>query len=239
MTSCRIVGCVLVVLLIAVLTLANPAAAHVEVTAKPAKASAADVTVSFNAESESSSAGMKLVQVALPSGITTTDVSLLDGPRGWKLTPWNPKSGDTEGYQVEGPALKVGTDLEYSGTIEQLPNVRTLPFKTIQIYTDGQTDRWIQLTKDGEPEPRNPAPTVKLAAAEPAPNPTGSTPAAAPIVTTAAAAAAPTATAVADNAPGKTSPWVWVALTVVIVALGALIAWIELRRRTNSTLRRS
>ena len=140
----------------AVLVTAGPAAAHVEVESDRAQALAENAEISFDAESESDAAGITSIRVVLPEGIAPADVTYGKGPKGWKLT-----AGD-DGYTVEGPAVKVGENAEYSIVVRQLPDAKELAFKTLQTYGDGSIDRWIELDGGGE----NPAPVLKLKAAE-------------------------------------------------------------------------
>jgi uncharacterized protein YcnI len=139
----------------AVLLTAGPAAAHVEVESDKAQALAENVEVSFDAESESDTAGITEVRMVLPKGIAPTDVTYGEGPKGWKFT------ANDDGYTVKGPAVKAGGNAEYSVVVKQLPDAEELAFKTLQSYSDGRTDRWIELDESGE----NPAPVLKLKAA--------------------------------------------------------------------------
>lgn len=133
----------------------GPAAAHVEVESERAQALAENVEVSFDAESESSTAGITQIRVVLPAGIAPADVAYGEGPKGWKFT------ANDDGYTVKGPAVKAGANAEYSVVVKQLPDASELAFKTLQTYSDGRTDRWIELDESGE----QPAPVLKLKAA--------------------------------------------------------------------------
>ena len=141
----------------AVLLTAVPAAAHTEVEADKAQALAENVTVSFHAEAESDTSGIKEVRVVLPEGIAPADVTYGEGPKGWRF------SATDDGYSVKGAELKTGEGAEYSVVVRQLPDAEEVPFKTLQTYGDGHVDRWIELDENGE----NPAPTLKLKAAAP------------------------------------------------------------------------
>ncbi|MGK3941142.1 DUF1775 domain-containing protein [Streptomyces caeruleatus] len=164
----------------AVLLAAVPAAAHTEVEADKAQALAENVTVSFHAEAESDSSGIKEVRVVLPEGIAPADVAYDKGPAGWKF------SATDDGYSVGGKELKTGESAEYSVVVRQLPDAKEVPFKTLQTYGDGHVDRWIELDENGE----NPAPTLKLKAAAPGAKAVGPSPSAS---ASASASPAPTA----------------------------------------------
>jgi len=136
----------------------GPAAAHVEVSAEgSARAGTGPVTLRFHAESESSSAGITGVRTRLPEGIAPEDVALADGPEGWELTP------TADGFELSGPGLPAGEDAEYSLTVELLPtNPTELVFPTIQVYSDGTEDAWIEPITDDVPEPEKPAPVLTV-----------------------------------------------------------------------------
>ncbi|MBB5872127.1 hypothetical protein F4553_005561 [Allocatelliglobosispora scoriae] len=194
-------------------------------SAKPARALASDAVVSFDAEAESGKAGIKSVRVVLPAGILPADVTLASGPAGWTLTPTE------DGYTVGGTPLATKKNAVYSIKVRQLPNAASLTFKSLVNYTDGQVDRWI-----GEPKADNPAPVLKLAAADPAaiasasaaaaspspsPSPVTVTSAPAPVVSTSAAAAA-------DEGGSGVGTWL-VGGIVALAAAGTLL--VLLRRR--------
>jgi len=198
---------------------AAPAAAHVEVSADKAQAGATDVTLTFTAESESTSAGVVAMQVVLPHGIAPADVTYVSGPKGWTLTP------TTDGYTVGGPALPVGQDFEYKVKIAKLPSdAATLSFRTLEKYSDGDVDRWIEIPTPGGDEPDNPAPTLELA---------GATSSAA---TTSAAAATPPAPTSASTVPiaasggSATSPWLWILIVAIVAAVVGTLLWARRRR---------
>ncbi|MFJ7779467.1 DUF1775 domain-containing protein [Streptomyces yangpuensis] len=187
---------------------AGPAAAHAGVTASDPRALAENVTLSFTSEAESDSAGIAELRVVLPKGIAPDAVSLKDAPEGWKLT------ATPDGYSIGGTALATGTDAEYSITVRQLPDEKSLAFKTLETYSDGKVSRWIEVPTGGE-KVDNPAPVLELKAAAPGakpiapiPSPTP-TPTSAPATTPSAvpsaqpeqpSAADPSALAAASNA---------------------------------------
>lgn len=219
----------------AALALAAPAAAHAEVEADKPQALAQNVTLSFVCEAESDSAGFSRVRVVLPEGIAPADVTLAEGPKGWKLTPTE------DGYTVAGPALKPGVDAEHRIKVRQLPDATQLAFKTVETYSDGEVSRWIELPS-GDKEPDQPAPLLKLKAAAPgakavgaSPTPTGGASTDAAAAPSAAASASDASPAAGDTAAGEedsgTSPGTVVG--VIAVALLALAggAWWLLRRR--------
>ena len=199
---------------------AAPGLAHVEVAADKPQAGATDVTLTFTAESESSSAGIVSLQVVLPEGIAPADVSLVSGPSGWSLEPTN------DGFRVGGTALAVRKDAEVRVRVAQLPSTsQTLTFKTLQTYSDGRVDRWIDIPTASVPNPDMPAPVLRVTGAVAAPTTTAPTTAAAttpPVIDT----QVPPATAAPTS--GSNLGW-WIGLAA-LAALIVVVAVFALRR---------
>ncbi|GHB07595.1 DUF1775 domain-containing protein [Streptomyces termitum] len=226
-------ACVAAATAAASLAMTTSALAHVEVEAANARALDQNVELSFSAETESSSAGITALEVVLPEGLKPADIAYKSGPAGWKLTPTD------RGYTVSGPAVAVGEDAAYKVVVRQLPDAKSLAFKTLQTYGDGRVDRWIELEKSDGGGHGNAAPVLKLAAA--APGAASLAPATTPPTTRAPAPSA-TATATAeadgkaaadekaaetDSGPGTVAVVVGVVLLVLVLAG----AWLWTRRR--------
>lgn len=219
----------------AVLAVAGPAAAHVEVSASDPRALAKNVTLTFTSEAESDTSGIAKLQIVLPKGIAPDAVSLAKAPAGWKLTP------SEGGYTVGGKALATGTDAVYSITVTQLPDARSLAFKTIETYGDGSVDRWIELPSGGA-EPENPAPVLALkpaapgataSTAAPTPTPSASAPTTEPSTSTAEKPTEkPTEKAEAKDDDGNGTTLAIVA--AVVVAAGLALWWFRRNRGTGS-----
>ncbi len=209
---------------VVILGWASPTYAHIEVEADKTQAGATNVTVTFTAESESASAGIVSLAVTLPPGITPSDVAYVSGPAGWSLTP------SATGYTVGGPALSVGQDVAYRIRIAKLPvDAPSLPFKTLQTYSDGRVDRWIGIQEPGGPAPEMPAPILMVQGAAPAPSPTATTatPTESP---TMRATATSDAAGAAEESTSSTTMW-WVAgVLALVAAIVALSLWLRRRR---------
>jgi uncharacterized protein YcnI len=213
----------------AVLTAAGPALAHVEVAAAPARALATDATLTMTAEAESRTAGITGVRIQLPAGLVAADLRLAGGPAGWRLT------GSGAVVDVRGPALPVGRSLRLGLRVRQLPAGERLVLKTIQSYSDGRQDAWIEVPSDSVPDPDQPAPVVRLQAAAPgatpvprATTPAPTTPAATTAPTTPAAGAsnstAPAvAEAAADEEDGSGAAWLFGGVLIGVVLLGGIV----------------
>ncbi|MEU3920291.1 DUF1775 domain-containing protein [Streptomyces sp. NPDC029004] len=216
----------------AVLAVAGPAAAHVEVSASDPRALAKNVTLTFTSEAESDTSGIAKLQVVLPKGIAPDAVSLAKAPAGWKLTP------SAGGYTVGGKALATGTDAAYSITVTQLPDATSLAFKTLETYGDGSVDRWIELPSGGA-EPENPAPVLALKPA--VPGATASTAAPTPAPSASAATTEPSTstsekpTEKADEKDsGGNATTVAIVVAAVVVAAGLGLWWFRRNRGTGS-----
>ncbi|WP_406405420.1 DUF1775 domain-containing protein [Streptomyces sp. NBC_01643] len=199
----------------AVLLSAAPAAAHVEVESEKAQALAENVEIAFDAESESDTAGITEIRVVLPEGIAATDVTYGEGPKGWKFT------ANDDGYTVKGPAVKAGVNAEYSVVVKQLPDAEELAFKTLQTYSDGRTDRWIELDETSE----QPAPVLKLKAAAAGAKSASPTPSdaasqsASPTAEEPKPSSSPATEAAKDDDGGlSTAAWIGIGAAVVIIA---------------------
>ncbi|MFE5621844.1 DUF1775 domain-containing protein [Streptomyces virginiae] len=218
---------------------AGPAAAHAEVSASDPRALAENVTLSFTSEAESDAAGIAELRVVLPQGIAPDAVTLKEAPEGWKLT------ATPDGYSVGGAALATGTDAEYSITVRQLPDAKSLAFKTLETYGDGKVSRWIEVPADGR-KVDNPAPLLQLQPAapgakpiapspSPTPTPTPSAPAAEPSSPAPAApAASPDAAREANAADSGSGNGVVVAIVAAVVVLGGAGAFRWTRRSRQS-----
>ncbi|MER7009478.1 DUF1775 domain-containing protein [Dactylosporangium sp. NPDC000555] len=204
-----------------VLCTAGPASAHVGVKADKAQAGATDVTITFDAENESSKASIVSVRVALPAGIAPADVAYVSGPAGWALTQ------AADGYTVAGPALAAKQGAKYAVKVAKLPaDTTTLSFKTLVTYSDGRVDRWIDIPQQGT-QPDNPAPTLTLAPAAAAPSSAAtSSPAPAATASDSPTTATPATAAGGTSGDGGSSaaPWIIGAAVVVLLAGGA-VAW--------------
>ncbi len=209
--------------LICALVVPGVAHAHVEVSAQPATAGAANAVITFEAAAESSTAGIASVRIVLPEGIAPGDVTLKTGPSDWTLMP------TADGYTVGGPTLPRGRDAVHSVTVARLPDATRLVFKALVNYSDGTVDRWIEEPTAANPNPDNEAPILQL---QPGPRP--ATPTAAP-TTAPPTVGATTADAIpprggTDESGGN--PWLWWLLGAL--ALAAVVAGIALMRRRRT-----
>jgi hypothetical protein len=206
---------------------ALPASAHVEASvAGGAQAGTAPVTLVFIAEAESTTAGVMGVRAQLPAGITPQDITLAGAPDGWTLLP------TPDGVLLGGPAIGPGLDVEYSMTITRLPADSTeLAFPTLQRYSDGREDAWIEPVTDTMPNPDMPAPVLTVAPAPPEATSAPTSSAAPPAQDTPSSTTQPE---VVSNSAAEGSKTGTIALVAGALAVSALVAgWMWRSRRTR------
>ncbi|MFI1157303.1 YcnI family protein [Streptomyces sioyaensis] len=163
-----------------VLLLAGPAFAHVSVQPDGAAAKGSFATVNFKVPNERDDASTVKLEVTLPTDHPLASVMPQPVP-GWKVSISKaklPKPIEMEGEKITEAPSKITWTAEDKGVepgqFQQFPlSVGQLPkdadqvvFKALQTYDDKQVVRWIEPTKEGAPEPENPAPVLKLTAAE-------------------------------------------------------------------------
>jgi uncharacterized protein YcnI len=219
----------------AVVLAAAPALAHVEVEAAPARALATGALLTLTAEAESSTAGISGLRIQLPAGLVPGDLRLASGPVGWRL------AGSGAVVTVSGPALPVGRSARLGIRVRQLPDERRLVLKTIQSYSDGTQDAWIELPSASVPEPDQPAPIVRLQAAAPGATAVPRTTPTTPAPTTSASVSTPplsvsptprssgAAQAAGTADDGTDVAWMFGGVLAGIAALGGLV--LAARRR--------
>ncbi|MFI9243762.1 YcnI family protein [Streptomyces sp. NPDC053086] len=157
------------------LAAAGVASAHVTVHPGSYAKGATDGVLTFRVPNEEDGASTTKVQVFLPTGHPVLGV--LVSPRdGWtakvtdtKLkTPVKTDDGTITDAVSEitwtGGKIAPGHYEDFDVAFGQLPDdTGELTFKTLQTYSDGSTVRWIEEAQ-GDDEPENPAPVLKLTA---------------------------------------------------------------------------
>jgi uncharacterized protein YcnI len=158
-----------------VLLAAVPAFAHVTVQPNTA-AKGGYTTVAFKVPNERDGASTVKIEVNLPTDHPIASVSLQPVP-GWtakvttsKLTTPIKTDDGTIDQAVSkivwsGGQIAPGQFQQFPVSFGPLPSdAASLSFKTLQTYSNGEVVRWIEIPQDGQSEPQNPAPTLKLTA---------------------------------------------------------------------------
>ncbi|MFF7992345.1 YcnI family protein [Kitasatospora xanthocidica] len=163
-----------------VVALAGPAFAHV--TVNPGAAAQGGYTaVDFRVPNESDAASTVKLEVNLPLDHPLASVRTLPLP-GWTATVEKSKLDKpikVHGNDVNEAVSKItwtadaGTKIapgqfqEFRVSLGPLPtDTDSMVFKALQTYDNGDVVRWIDESKDGQPEPAKPAPVLKLTKAE-------------------------------------------------------------------------
>lgn len=207
----------------ALLAVATPAFAHTQASIDNPAAGAANVVLTLDAEAESTTAGIKSLEVTLPGGIQPAQVSLTEAPGGWTFTR------TAQGFTVAGSALAVGTPAKATLRVAQLPaTAQVLAFRTLVTYNDGQVQRWIEVPSTAAPNPPDPAPTVSL---KPAAATATSAPASNLVSPGAVIRNNPSPAAQAPTSRSRTA-WLWaiVIAGLILLALLGVLLWRRMTR---------
>jgi uncharacterized protein YcnI len=134
------------------------AAAHVEID-PPRAAAGSDARLSLEVPNERAGAATGRIDVQVPPGVTAVRARAL---RGWKLRV-READGEVRRATLTAPAGRelTGTERGRFDLRMQLPPTpgRTLTFKVLQTYDDGEVVRWI-----GPPGTSEPAARLRLGA---------------------------------------------------------------------------
>ncbi|MBL1096329.1 YcnI family copper-binding membrane protein [Streptomyces coffeae] len=158
-----------------VLLAAGPAFAHVSV--QPGEAEKGGYsTVNFKVPNERDDSSTTKLEVTLPTDHPLASVMPQPVP-GWKVKVTKTKLAkpiEMHGEKITEAVSKVtwtggkiepGQFQQFPLSVGQLPeDADQLVFKALQTYDDKEVVRWIEEPKEGEAEPENPAPVLKLVA---------------------------------------------------------------------------
>lgn len=145
--------------LVAISLLTGAAQAHIGI--KPGRAPAGElVTIRFDVENESDTAGTRKIDVKLPSGFNSVSPRAV---RGWRVRLRRSGSEITRLIFTAPPRREIPAghrhrQFAFRIATPDRPGAR-LVFKAVQTYDDGTVQRWI-----GSPQDEMPAPTLKLTA---------------------------------------------------------------------------
>ncbi|WP_433390660.1 YcnI family copper-binding membrane protein [Micromonospora sp. KLBMP9576] len=166
----------------AVLGFAAPASAHV--TVDPQEATQGGYgRFAFRVPNESDTASTTKVEVVLPENAPVGSVSTMPVP-GWTVALEKRRVDppvEVHGSQLSEAVAKItwtatgnagvrpGQFQEFPVSMGPLPQVDTMVFKTLQTYSDGNVQRWIEEPTPGGAEPESPAPVLTLTGSSAAP----------------------------------------------------------------------
>jgi periplasmic copper chaperone A len=156
-----------------VLLCAGPAFAHVSVD--PESAAQGDYSVvNFKVPNERDDASTTKLEVSLPEDHPLASVMPQPVP-GWDVKVTKSKLDkpiEMHGEKITetvskitwtGGEVKKGEFQQFPVSMGEMPeDADQLVFKALQTYDDDEVVRWIEEPKEGQPEPENPAPVLKL-----------------------------------------------------------------------------
>ncbi|OXY93192.1 YcnI family protein [Streptomyces diastatochromogenes] len=163
----------------AVLAVSAPAFAHVSVQPEGTAAKGGYAVVDFKVPNERDKASTTKVEVNFPADHPLASV-MPEPIQGWKIEVTKSKLAKPltmHGEKIDEAVTKVTWTADGDGIqpgyFQKFPlSVGALPedtdqlvFKAIQTYSNKEVVRWIEVQKDGQEEPENPAPVLELAAA--------------------------------------------------------------------------
>jgi uncharacterized protein len=227
---------------VALVVMAAPAFAHVEVGPEEAP-KGGEVKLTFTVPNEEASADTVKVDVKFPDDHPIASVSVEPHDGGWTAQvitkPLAAPITTADGTVTEavsevvwsGGTIPPGDFDEFSVLAGPLPDdVDSIKFPTVQSYSDGTDVSWIQDTVAGQPEPDHPAPVLKLTAAS-TDTTASSSGSSASSASSASGTAAPTVTTTAtDDNKGIAIVGVVLGALALITAIAALVS----ARRTPS-----
>lgn len=230
-----------------VVALAGPAFAHV--TVNPGTASQGGYTaVDFRVPNESDTASTVKLEVNLPLDHPLASVRTLPMP-GWTAVVEKAKLDKpikVHGSDVNEAVSKItwtadaGTKIapgqfqEFRVSLGPLPtDADSMAFKALQTYDNGDVVRWIDESKEGQPEAAHPAPVLKLTKAAGDAHGAGATasPAAGTHGDSSDHAAAPDGDKTASDSTARTLGVVG----IVVGVIGAGIGIAGLRRKSSGS----
>ncbi|QEU99217.1 YcnI family protein [Streptomyces viridifaciens] len=228
-----------------VLAAAVPASAHVIVQPNSVPKNATDQTFAFRVPDEDDKNSTVKVEIDFPTDHPIPSVKVAPVP-GWtdaiqttKLaTPIHTDDGDITDAVSQvvwtGGQIAPGHFQDFTVDLGALPDgTDKVVFKALQTYSDGTVVRWIEEPQDGQPEPKNPAPVLKLTAAT-----AGDSDAPAPSAAASAKAdpapANPTSTATA-KASGSDSTARALGIAGIVVGVLGAVAGVVIGRRGRGT----
>jgi uncharacterized protein len=232
----------------AVLLLSGPAFAHVSVAAEGAAAKGGYATVNFKVPNERDDATTTKLEVNFPTDHPLASAQPEAVP-GWNIKVTKAKLDkplELHGEQIDeavskitwtadGAGIKAGFFQKFPVSIGQLPeNTDELVFKAIQTYSNKEVVRWIEVPKDGEDEPDNPAPVLALSAATGDHHGSSASTASDESENADDAKAASKETAAEPAATSDTTARVLGVVGIVVGAAGVAYGVLAGRRRTNA-----
>ena len=227
----------LAAVLVSLVALAAAASAHVSVSSADA-APGGFGKLTFRVPNESDTASTVGLRIQIPEEAALASLRTQPVP-GWTATLTTENLDeplDNHGQEItsyvsvvefraeQGGGIGPGQFQEFALSGGPFPDVETIAYPTVQLYSDGTESAWIEPTVDGQSEPERPAPVLTLTAAD-APT-TGSS-------TAEETSADHSHTEAAADDPGAVA--LFVAILALLVGIGGVVLGWRAGRRTVSS----
>jgi uncharacterized protein len=232
---------------VALTALSTPAFAHVSVQPEGTAAKGGYAVVDFKVPNERDDASTTKVEVSFPADHPLASV-MPEPMSGWKISVTKSKLSkpvQMHGEKIseavtkvtwtaDGKGIEPGYFQKFPVSVGMLPeNAEELVFKAVQTYSDKEVVRWIEVPRDGEEEPENPAPVLALSAASEDGHAHGTTAEDASDDSKAGTEKAAADTSEASSDSSDTTARVLGVVGIVVGALGVAYGVLADRRRTN------
>lgn len=210
--------------LLAALTVASPASAHVSVDSGSSPGKGGYGVVRLLAPTESTTASTVGITLTIPEDVT------LSSARTLVLPGWSGSVESADGrvtrivWQVEDAATAIapGEFGVFTFSAGRWPEDRdSVALPIVQHYSDGSEVAWDEIALDESSEPEHPAPVVNLGAADGSSDGHG------------ADGSTVAADASSATGGGEIVQWVLVGIAVVLSALAVLVAFASRRRQQS------
>src|SRR5262249_8623834 len=139
---------------------AGPAFAHVEIEREGEVSSDGVVNAQITVPNEEANAATTQLDFDFPDTPALTSVQPAAVP-GWTATVVKSPSGNVTSVVWKGGPLSGDAKVVFPLTIGNFPaGTKTVTFKALQTYNNGDVVRWIEATPAGGAEPEHPTPVL-------------------------------------------------------------------------------
>lgn len=206
---------------------AGPAFAHVEIEREGEVGSEGVVTARMTVPNEEANAATTQVELVFPETPALTSVQPAAVP-GWTASVRKSASGNMTGIVWTGGPLSGDVKVVFPFSVGPIAaGTKTITFRALQTYDNGDLVRWIEPTPAGGAEPEHPSPVLTVTGKQV----TGD--AAAPSSGSDDHAASTTTTNHSDSDDGMSTGAI-VAIVAGVIIVVALVIWLIVRSRKRT-----
>jgi len=203
---------------------AGPAFAHVEIEREGEVGSDGVVSAQVTVPNEEANAATTKLELVFPDtpALTTAQPAAVTG---WTAAVQKSPSGNVTSIVWTGGPLSGSAKVVFPFTVGPIPaGTKTITFKGLQTYNNGDVVRWIEPTPPGGAEPEHPSPVLTVVGKQPVDD-------AAPPGGNGHTAAATTSHSSSDDGM---STGAIVAIVIGVIIVVALVVWLIMRSRRRT-----